>query len=96
MDLSDGLSQDLRRMAVASGLVAEIGMPPAFRGASREQTLHGGEDYELLFTVRKGTRVPKEFGGIRLTGIGTMRKGTAGTVLLAGAPLPALGYDHLR
>jgi thiamine-monophosphate kinase len=96
MDLSDGLSLDLQRMATASGLTAEIAMPPVFRGASREQALHGGEDYELLFTVRARTRVPPAFGGIALTRIGRMRKGTPGQVLLDGVPLPAMGYDHLR
>jgi len=96
MDLSDGLSLDLRRMCAASGLRAEITKPPIFRGATLEQALHGGEDYELLFTVRTGTRVPPDFEGLALTRIGTMRKGKPGVVDLDGAPLPALGYDHLR
>ena len=96
MDLSDGLSLDLRRMCAASGLRAEITRPPIFRGATLEQALHGGEDYELLFTVRAGTRVPPDFEGLALTQIGTMRKGKPGAVGLDGAPLPALGYDHLR
>ena len=60
------------------------------------QSLHGGEDYELLFTVAAHTAVPREFQGLPLTRIGTMRKGSPGTILLDGAPLPALGYDHLR
>jgi len=96
MDLSDGLSLDLRRMCAASGLRAEITKPPIFRGATLEQALHGGEDYELLFTVRAGTRVPPDFEGLALTQIGTMRKGKPSAVGLDGAPLPALGYDHLR
>jgi thiamine-monophosphate kinase len=96
MDLSDGLSLDLRRLSLASGLHAEIGAPPIFPGATLEQALHGGEDYELLFTVASRRAVPREFQGLPLTRIGTMRKGSPGTVLLDGAPLPALGYDHLR
>jgi thiamine-monophosphate kinase len=96
MDLSDGISLDLKRLAAASGLAAEITMPPMFRGASSEQALHGGEDYELLFTVAPGARVPRDFRGVPLTRIGTMRRGTAGVVTLDGRPLPALGYDHLR
>jgi thiamine-monophosphate kinase len=96
MDLSDGLSLDLHRMATASGLRAEITMPPVFAGATREQALHGGEDYELLFTVPPRTRVPGAFAGLPLTRIGTMRRGNAGAVTLDGAPLPPLGYDHLR
>jgi thiamine-monophosphate kinase len=96
MDLSDGLSLDLRRLALASGLAAEIETPPIFRGATVEQALHGGEDYELLFTAPPRTRVPRDFEGLPLTRIGTMRKGRAGDVLWNGAALPPLGYDHLR
>lgn len=96
MDLSDGLSLDLHRLALASGLTAEIETPPRFPGASLEQALHGGEDYELLFTVRPGVRVPDEFQNVPLTRIGTMRRGRAGIVMLAGSPLPPLGYDHFR
>jgi thiamine-monophosphate kinase len=96
MDLSDGLSLDLRRLALASGLSAGIETPPVFRGATVEQALHGGEDYELLFTAPARTRVPRDFEGLPLTRIGTMRKGRAGVVLWNGAVLPPLGYDHLR
>jgi thiamine-monophosphate kinase len=96
MDLSDGLSLDLRRLALASGLSAEIETPPVFPGASLGQALHGGEDYELLFTARPRAAVPHDFEGLPLTRIGTMRKGRAGVVLWNGAALPALGYDHFR
>jgi thiamine-monophosphate kinase len=94
MDLSDGLSLDLRRLCLASGLAADIEEPPRFRRATLDHALHGGEDYELLFTAR--TPVPADFQGLALTRIGTMRKGRPGDVLLHGAPLPPLGYDHLR
>ncbi|HMD71566.1 MAG TPA: thiamine-phosphate kinase [Bryobacteraceae bacterium] len=96
MDLSDGLSLDLRRLALESGVCAEIEAPPRFPGASLEQALHGGEDYELLFTASARTRVPAEFEGLPLTRIGTLRKGHPGDVTLDGEPLPPLGYDHLR
>jgi thiamine-monophosphate kinase len=94
MDLSDGLSLDLHRLCAASGVAADIVAPPIFRGATVGQALHGGEDYELLFTARGP--VPPEFEGVPLTRIGTIRKGRPGEVRLDGAPLPALGYDHLR
>jgi thiamine-monophosphate kinase len=96
MDLSDGLSLDLRRMCLASGLIAEITAPPIFRGATLEQALHGGEDYELLFTAPERQRVPRELGGVQITRIGTMRKGRAGAVLLDGVPLVPRGYDHFQ
>ena len=92
MDLSDGLSIDLRRMCEASGLKAKIGIPPIYRGATLEQALHGGEDYELLFTVPARANVPMEFEGLPLTRIGVMRRGAG--VTLDGAPLAALGLDH--
>ncbi len=96
MDLSDGLSLDLHRLAKASGLSAEIETPPMFRGATLEQALHGGEDYELLFTVPARRRVPERFESLRLTRIGTMRKGRAGEVRWNGAVLKPQGYDHFR
>jgi thiamine-monophosphate kinase len=95
MDLSDGISLDLRRMCLASNTAAEIGAPPRYRGATLEQALDGGEDYELLFTVRDG-RVPARLAGLPLTRIGTMRKGPAGAVSFDGVPLAARGYDHFR
>ena len=93
IDISDGLSLDLRRLCLASGVAAEIVPPPAFPGASLEQALHGGEEYELLFTVRRETRVPPEFDGLALTHIGRIVPGE-GEVRLNGRPLKPLGYDH--
>jgi thiamine-monophosphate kinase len=93
MDVSDGLSIDLRRMCEASGLRAEIGMPPLFPGASDAQALHGGEDYELLFTAPARVKVPGEFEGVPLTRIGRMRRGDA-DVSFNGGRLDPLGWDH--
>jgi thiamine-monophosphate kinase len=96
MDLSDGLSLDLRRLCLASGVAAEITNPPITRGVSLEQALHGGEDYELLFTVRPGARVPAAFEGLPLSRIGRMVTGTPGQVLLDGLVLKQRGYDHFE
>jgi len=96
MDLSDGLSLDLHRLCLESGFSAAIDAPPVFPGASLEQALHGGEDYELLFTAGARARVPGSFEGLPLTRIGTMRKGRPGAVSLEGVLLPPLGYDHFR
>ena len=97
MDLSDGLSLDLHRLCLESGLSAEIDTPlPVFRGATPEQALHGGEDYELLFTVRPDTAVPARFENTPLTRIGTIQKGKPGLIRYLGKPLEPLGYDHFR
>ena len=96
MDFSDGLSLDLHRLCLASKVSAEIEAPPVFPGATIEEALHGGEDYELLFTVRSGTRVPAHFEKLPLTRIGTIRRRHSGRVLLGGRPLEPLGYDHFR
>ncbi len=96
IDLSDGLSLDLHRLCLASGVAAAIIDPPRFPGASGEQALHGGEEYELLFTVRRGTPVPDTYDNLLLTRIGTIFKGPPGDVRYNGAPLPVLGFDHFR
>jgi thiamine-monophosphate kinase len=96
MDLSDGLSLDLHRLAKASGLRAEIEAPSIFRGATLTQALHGGEDYELLFTLPVRRSAPESFEGLQLTRIGTMRKGRPGEVRMNGAVLEPRGYDHFR
>ena len=62
LDISDGLSSDLTHILLASDagarLVAEdIPIDPAVagfpQGEALKMALHGGEDYELLFTVNK-------------------------------------------
>jgi thiamine-monophosphate kinase len=83
MDLSDGLSSDLLRLCAASGVGArlEIAKIPRVRipkRASSQQTdstrlaLHGGDDYELLFSLppHKLHLVPASFRGVPLTSIG--------------------------
>lgn len=91
MDLSDGLSLDLARLCTASGAGAEIDNVPIARGATLQHALHGGEDYELLFTVPKGKQVPKG-----CTPIGRMTKAHPGQVFYHSQPLPPQGWDHFR
>ncbi|HET8549379.1 MAG TPA: thiamine-phosphate kinase, partial [Bryobacteraceae bacterium] len=54
MDISDGLSTDLRRLCTASRVAGHVEHVPAAPGATREQALHGGDDYELLYTGPPG------------------------------------------
>ena len=37
--------------------------------------LHGGEEYELLFTARPDRRVPKQIAGVPITRIGEIVRG---------------------
>ncbi len=77
IDLSDGLSTDLAHICEESGvgaLVTESSIPRAHTSPAGTSTLHfalhGGEDYELLFTVPRGRKVPRALGGTRLTRVG--------------------------
>ncbi len=96
MDLSDGLSIDLWRLCQASQLSATISEPPRFRGATIEQALHGGEDYELLFAAPARAAVPSQFEGVPLTRIGVFQKELPARVFLNGLALPPSGYDHFQ
>lgn len=94
MDLSDGLAADLPRLARASGcgFRIEAEAVPRTRGATVEQALSDGEDYELLVAVPKrksgglAAEWKKRFPRVPLTEIGELtEKGTT--------PLPP-GFDH--
>ena len=87
IDISDGLSLDLHRLAVASKVSAALDEVPLLPGATIEQALHDGEDYELLYTAAPRTRVP----GIR---IGAITAGSAGSITFQGQPIAPKGYDH--
>ena len=89
MDLSDGLALDLHRLCLASGVAAIVGRVPIVRGATLDRALHGGEDYELLFTLPPRKSPPR---GATL--IGSIVKGRAGAVQFQGQPLAPRGYDH--
>jgi thiamine-monophosphate kinase len=89
IDLSDGLSLDLRRLCLASGVAAEVDRVPIARGATLDRAMNGGEDYELLFTVS-----PAEEAPLGTTRIGRIVNGKPGRVLFQGHALPSRGYNH--
>lgn len=96
MDLSDGLSLDLDRLCRESRVGAKLtGEIPRARGASIEQALHGGEDYELLFTANARKKIPAQIAGLPITRIGEITK-KAGTITYGGRILEPLGFDHFR
>ena len=87
MDLSDGLSSDLPRLCAASAVGARLEKVKIPQVQTTELALkhgydplqlalHGGDDYELLFTVppRKTKLLPKSFRGVRLTPIGKITR----------------------
>jgi thiamine-monophosphate kinase len=72
IDISDGLSTDLAHICAESGAGAMVNQAllPNSSGATLAQALHGGEDYELLFTAKPSARVPLEVAGVPVTEIG--------------------------
>jgi thiamine-monophosphate kinase len=89
MDITDGLALDLHRLCKASNGSADLTNIPVRRGSTQEQALHGGEDYELLWTAPSRAAQPQ--GSIR---IGTIVKGASGRIKLNGAEIRPRGYDH--
>jgi len=106
IDLSDGLSTDVSHLCEESGLGAEIwqgSIPHANVGKGRQVALkcalHGGEDYELLFTAAPKTRVPSKIAGVQITEIGQITRGPQ--IILreasgATAKLEPRGWEHFR
>lgn len=88
IDISDGLSTDLRHLCPAPHLGALLGpdwfpaveVPAKLRtriGHSLDLALHGGDDYELLFTARrpKLPALPRKFRGLTISPIGYVTSG---------------------
>ncbi len=97
MDLSDGLSLDLYRLCVESYVEANLDSNlPIAPGATIEQALHGGEDYELLFTAPSRVWVPRKIDDIPVTRIGVIRAGRPGQIRFKGRILKPKGFDHFH
>jgi thiamine-monophosphate kinase len=116
IDISDGLSTDLDHLCEESSLAATIDAdaipihPVAQRASGSDSrkallfALHGGEDYELLFTASAKMPVPRRIAGVPVTCIGEMRHAKSRTprILLQETadgrrrvrPLPPGGWEH--
>jgi thiamine-monophosphate kinase len=112
MDLSDGLSTDLPRLCASSKVGAridaariptpQISFPlPGRSFDALELALHGGDDYELIFSVpaKNTERIPRSYEGVPITRIGEIIK--PGSIVLIGrsgrqAPFANRGWDPFR
>ncbi len=110
IDVSDGLSTDLAHLCEASQVGARLWAKriPVPRTAAAQPpeialdlALHGGEDYQLLFTIpaRKVRHLPRRFRGTTLHWIGEIRRSKRLLITpLEGKPvlLRPGGHDHFR
>jgi thiamine-monophosphate kinase len=95
MDLSDGLSLDLNRLCLESDIGADLKCRlPTARGATLNDALHGGEDYELLFTAPPRKHIPALLDTIRITEIGLATTPREHRVYIDGEALLPEGFDH--
>jgi thiamine-monophosphate kinase len=104
MDISDGLSLDLSRLCESSGVGARVDVAsvPVDAGATLEEALGGGEDYELLVTLPDEAAVVaaraeiREGFGVALTEIGVVTE--SGLIGVGadgvGRALEPRGWDH--
>jgi len=100
IDTSDGLSTDLRHICDESnlGAIVEAAALPAVPGDNRLQfALHGGEDYELLFTAPPSRRIARKIAGVPITRIGSITRGKQIMLLTPAGksqPLQPGGWQH--
>jgi thiamine-monophosphate kinase len=107
IDTSDGLSTDLSHICEESGVGAELEaelIPRARVGkpaheVDLELSLHGGEDYELLFTAPRNRTIPSQIAGVQITQIGHITR-TRKVVLRNRSgiahELKPRGWEHFR
>jgi thiamine-monophosphate kinase len=98
VDISDGLVGDLVRLAEASGVGLDLVVDDTVVavGATRNEALAGGEDYELVLATPDPDALLVAFAAAGLRpplAIGMCTERSAGS-LLDGGPLPPGGWRH--
>jgi thiamine-monophosphate kinase len=102
IDISDGLSTDLSHICHESqtGAVVYAGSLPVADGKDGLNfALHGGEEYELLFTAPPDRTVPKEIAGVPISLIGEMVRGRQMKLAAADGKTQILkpgGWQHFE
>lgn len=103
IDISDGLSSDLKHLCESSGLSAEIELARLpihpLAAANVDMALHGGEDYELLFAAKPSVTMPKSVAGVKITMIGRFFDGSTPSMVQVDQggrrmKLDAAGWEH--
>ena len=97
IDVSDGLATDAVHVAAASGVRLSIALErvPCAPGVTPEDAASGGDDYELLFTIRPDRREAAE-AAAQVTWLGDVGPGL-GLELVGpdGRLVEGLsGYEH--
>jgi thiamine-monophosphate kinase len=96
IDLSDGLSLDLDRLAAASSVGVVVDEVPVVAGATLAEALGGGEDYELIVATPEPERLVSAFAraGLRPPiALGALTEDPEQRDLGDG-PLAISGYEH--
>jgi thiamine-monophosphate kinase len=91
IDLSDGLALDLRRVVRASGVGLVVDDVPVAEGATRDDAMTGGDDYELVFCAPDVDRVLEGFASAGLAAPIVIGRVVAGGDV---AGLPEGGWRH--
>jgi thiamine-monophosphate kinase len=76
--------------------LASVGKPA--HAVDLDLAVHGGEDYELLFTAPPNKKLPTEIASVPITRIGAITRGKQIKLQSPDGklqPLPARGWQHL-
>jgi thiamine-monophosphate kinase len=96
IDLSDGIASDARRIAAASGVGVIFQSIPVADGATENEALCGGDDYELLFCVPNADLAVRAFeaAGLRTPMVVGICTSNPSELRFGYRPLPDCGWEH--